>query len=371
MKILLVGNYLNDAQESMQRFTTLMQQGLIQAGHEVRVIRPPVLISRFSFGSQGLRKWLGYVDKFVIFPVSLSRAARWADVVHICDHSNAIYTRYVHSRAHLVTCHDVLAIRSALGEFPQNPTGRTGRQLQRMILNGLKQARHVACDSESTKDDLSRISGLGTDCLSVVPIGQNYPYSPMPLQEANAHLAKLGIPASQPFLLHVGGNQWYKNRLGLLQIFACLLKHTPGCNLKLVTAGKPWTDAMCQFVRNNELETNVIRLAAVSNEDLRALYSSANALLFPSLREGFGWPIIEAQACGCPVFTSNRPPMNDVGGPAAIYFDPEDVAAAAEVLAQNLGSATRLHTASMENAARFTTSAMISGYVTIYESLLK
>ena len=74
----------------------------------------------------------------------------------------------------------------------------------------------------------------------------------------------------------------------------------------------------------NGLRDRVIELTNITNEDLRALYSKATALLFPSLREGFGWPIIEAQACGCPVFTSDRVPMTEVGGDAAIYLDPTD-----------------------------------------------
>ena len=73
MKILLIGNYLSDGQESMQRFTTLMQEGLTVAGHEAKVIHPPEFVSRLSPGRNGLRKWLGYVDKFVIFPVMVPR----------------------------------------------------------------------------------------------------------------------------------------------------------------------------------------------------------------------------------------------------------------------------------------------------------
>jgi glycosyltransferase involved in cell wall biosynthesis len=192
----------------------------------------------------------------------------------------------------------------------------------------------------------------------------------MPSHEAIAHLARLGIACARPFLFHVGGNQWYKNRLGVLQIFSCLVKNDPVSVLNLVMAGKPWTKAMCRFVRDHGLERKVIRLTGVSNEELRALYSSATALLFPSLQEGFGWPIIEAQACGCPVFTSNRAPMNDVGGQAAIYIDPENVAEAARIIAQSLYSAGNLQLASMKNAARFSTSAMIRGYVRLYESLL-
>ena len=63
----------------------------------------------------------------------------------------------------------------------------------------------------------------------------------------------------------------------------------------------------------------MVHLAGVEPEDLRALYSAAAALLFPSWLEGFGWPVLEALACGCPVITTDREPMREVGGNAAVY----------------------------------------------------
>ena len=69
-----------------------------------------------------------------------------------------------------------------------------------------------------------------------------------------------------------------------------------------------------------EMAASVIPLTNVDNETLRALYSAAELLLFPSLEEGFGWPIVEAQACGCRVVTSQKAPMTEAGGDAAFYL---------------------------------------------------
>ena len=80
-------------------------------------------------------------------------------------------------------------------------------------------------------------------------------------------------------------------------------------------------------------ELSVIEVVEPSDEDLRSLYSGAAALLFPSLYEGFGWPLIEAQSCGCPVITSNRSPMTEVAGSAALYIDPANESAAAALIA--------------------------------------
>jgi glycosyltransferase involved in cell wall biosynthesis len=368
MKVLLLGNYLNDEQESMQRFAAFMAQGLTQAGHEVCLLRPPSFIGQLRPSGQGVGKWLGYADKFGWFPFMLRSAIKKADVVHVCDHSNAFYTGHLRIVPHVVTCHDLLAIRSALGEIPQNPTGWTGRQLQRLILKGLTEAQHVACISDATRKDLSRITGMCEDRVSRVYNSLNYPYSRMDTDEAASRLRRLSVDPSQSFLLHVGGNQWYKNRMGVLRIFALLQKLTAPRALNLIMVGKPWTGEMQRFVAENGLANMTSELTAVTNEDLRALYSTATLLLFPSLEEGFGWPIIEAQACGCPVATSRRSPMDEVAGDAAIYLDPENPSSAAAALKDALDELASIREASFLNAARFQ-SGMIDAYVALYEKV--
>ena len=367
MRILLLGNYAHDEQESMQRFATCLAQALTRAGHQVRLLRPPAVVGQLWPSGHGVGKWLGYVDKFGPFPFVLRSAAQQADVVHICDHANAFYTGQLRLVPHVVTCHDLLAVRSALGQIPQNPTRWTGRQLQGLILKGLSQAQHVACVSDATRDDLLRIVTIGEHRVSRVYNSLNYPYSRMDAGQAASRLAKLGVDPGQPFVLHVGGNQWYKNRLGVLRIFSHLRKLTPAVKLKMVMAGKPWTAEMRRFVAENELASVALELTAVADEDLRALYSTATLLLFPSLEEGFGWPIVEAQACGCPVATSKRSPMDEVAGDAAIYVDPENPAAAAATLKQGLDRLPGRE-ASLRNAARFG-HGMIDEYVALYEKV--
>lgn len=365
MRVLLVGNYLPDAQRSMQRFTRLMERGLREAGHEVMVCRPIPIAGRAALW-RGAKKWTGYVDKFILFPFTLQDAMEWADVVHICDHSNAMYVRHFSRRPHLVTCHDLIAIRSATGELKPHGTRWTGRQLQRLILRSLERAQHVVCVSRATERDLLRSSRLNSSAISVIHNGLDYGY-PAPV-DATKH-GVLGLSTGQRFLLHVGGNQWYKNRLGLLHIFRSVKKYSQAGDLSLVMAGEPFTREMRAYVAENCLEDSVIELTDVAEEGLHTLYSTAAMMLFPSLYEGFGWPIIEAQAYGCPVVTSNRPPMDEIGGQGAVYVDPENIDSAGAAIVESLSCAPALRELAVRNVERFRPAVMINAYVDLYRRL--
>jgi glycosyltransferase involved in cell wall biosynthesis len=367
MRILLIANYIPDLQQSMQRYAALLRDGFSKAGHEVRVIRPAVSAGKVARGGSAV-KWLGYIDKLVLFPRELERHVEWAEMVHICDHSNAVWVKHIEGRPHVVTCHDLLAVRSALGEFPERETRWSGRTLQHMILDGLALARNIVCVSDATRADLMRLVPGGDREVTRIYNGLNYPFEPMGRGEAALRLEKFGLIPDQGFILHVGGNQWYKNRAGVVRIFAHVRKRFP--NLLLAMAGKPWTAEIRQLVRSCGMERCVVELADVSGEDLRALYSRAETLLFPSLEEGFGWPVAEAQACGCPVVTSNKAPMTEVGGADAVYIDPLDYRSAAEGVASVILSGRGASREGHSGVARFSSAAMIEGYLGLYERLL-
>lgn len=357
----------------MQRFASLLEGELRARGHRVQLLQPRARLNRSGAAPVGRAKWLGYLDKFVVFPALLKRAARRADIVHICDHSNAIYVRQLSGKPLLLTCNDVLAIRSALGLVPQNPIGATGRILQKLILRGLNRAPHVTCISGNTREQLLEVSSRAPETTTVTEMGLNYPYSPMPAAQADALIARYFDGKVRPFLLHVGGNQWYKNREGVLRIYQSLREQMGTQTPPLVMAGKEFTPAMEEICAQNNLG-EIIRVVGASNEELRAFYSRAQAFVFPSLAEGFGWPIVEAQACGCRVLTTDSPPMSDIGGEAAVLCDPLDVAAAADQLRALLQEDDTQRqarvAAGIKNAERFTTARMIEKYERLYQEII-
>ncbi|MBN2506507.1 MAG: glycosyltransferase family 4 protein [Verrucomicrobia bacterium] len=387
VRVLLVGNYLPDGEDHMRRFGRVLAEELPGLGVGTHLLRPAVRWGRRVARSRGLGRWLGYADKFVDFPRQLRQAVRWhrtmsesSFVVHVCDHANAMYTRHLRGVPHLVTCHDLLAVRAARGEFREHTPRWTGQWWPRMMLDGLRRARRITCVSEATRLDVERLVGAGAGGADVTEMGLNYGFAPMPAAKAAKMVESVlacrqgGSGGGGPprYLLHVGGNPWYKNRLGLLRLYARLVARAPTVPA-LVMVGPPLTREMRVFAAKAGMESRLLTVEDCPDEVLRALYSLAELLVFPSWHEGFGWPIAEAEACGCRVATSDRAPMTTVGWTAAFYFDPSRVDEAADVVweALNEGTAERKERIErgLENAARFSTATMVRQYAAIYQEL--
>jgi glycosyltransferase involved in cell wall biosynthesis len=368
MRVLLVANFEPDAQSSMRLYADWVGRMVQAAGHDVTVIRPTPQFARISRHSR-IKKYLGYLDKFLIFPPRLMRVSKRYDLVHVLDHSNSMYLPFIRSKHKLITCHDLLAIRAARGEFPQMKTGWTGRLLQRWILSGLRSADHAICVSEKTAKDLQQLTEQNCPEIRIIYHGLNLEYRPG--ASLSAGLAdELGLPVEPRYLIHVGGNSWYKNRLGVLRIFAQFAKLPENAGYKLVMVGPHWTKEMVAFVRESELADRAIEAVGIGSSELMELYCNASALLFPSFEEGFGWPVLEAQACGCPVVTTGRPPMTEVAGNAAVFIDPNEPERAAELISEGIRHGDALRAAGLKNIERFSQAEVAAQYMKFYQAVV-
>ena len=349
----------------------MMLDGLAAAGVPAELIQPEPFFGRFRFAGGFVAKWLAYLDKFILFPLQLRRRLKAAPaVVHICDHSNAMYARQIRDVPVVVTCHDLLAVRGALGEQTDCPASFTGKLLQRWIVSGLEKTAVVSCVSRATLEDAQRLVARrdGKPRLEMIPMGLNYPYRVLLPGEARARLAEHGALASgAPFVLHVGSNLLRKNRAGVLRIFARCQKQWNGL---LVFAGEPLSDTLRSLGRELGVLDRLIEVPDATTEVLEALYNRATALLFPSRFEGFGWPIIEAQVCGCPVICGDGAPLPEVAGDAGLIHPVEDEEAfAAEVIRLADPEERALWGAkSLSNAQRYSTERMIAEYISAYHS---
>ncbi len=371
--ILLIGNYSLDRQQSMQRFATMMLEGLAAAGIPAQLIQPQPFLGKILWAGRFVAKWLAYVDKFILFRRRLRKkvAALRPAVVHICDHSNSMYAGWIREVPVVMTCHDLLAVRGALGEPTDCPATFAGKRLQRWIVAGLKKATLIVCDSQATLADARRLVTRrdGGPRLEAVTLGLSYPYRKLPDEESQKRLAATKvIDPSLPFVLHVGSNLRRKNREGVLRIFARCKNEWNGA---LVFVGEPLTASLRSLGRELDIADRIVELPEASNELLEALYNRATALLFPSSCEGFGWPIAEAHACGCPVICADREPMTEVAGEAALTHPVDDEAGFAADLLRLTNAEERIRWTgkALENAKRFSTERMVSQYVELYRSL--
>jgi len=373
--VVLIGNYPLDRQESMLRFRDLMQTRLESLGFPTESIFPQAYFGRSLQKGIGA-KWLGYIDKYILFPpglvIRLSGIKRkFSDrkiVVHICDHSNAVYASLArHWFPVLVTCHDLLAVRGALGEDTECPASGFGKLLQSAILRGLGKATAVACVSRATRSDLIRLGGSAlAERSQVVPLALNHPYRALSREEALGGLARAGINMPlHGFVLHVGSGLRRKNREALLLSVAQIKDSWPG---QIVFAGDPLSSGEQTLAKSLGLENRVREISRPDNETLLALYGAAHCLIFMSRFEGFGWPILEAQISGCPVICSNRTSVPEVAGEGALIHEPDDYAAIARDIQRLQESAFRdtLIALGLKNARNYSSERMMGAYGEIY-----
>ncbi|UOR04482.1 glycosyltransferase family 4 protein [Hymenobacter aerilatus] len=378
MRIILLGNYPPDGQESMERFAQMMQQGLHQAAVQTELWRPiPVFGAGAGSTTSGFRKWLGYLDKWIVFPLVIrwrlrQQKLQQSDVYfHICDHSNAPYLAHLPAARAGITCHDVLAIRGGLGHSDAYvPASRFGRILQQWIFGRLRRAQRLAAVSQLTLDQLLELDGRAVAQKpakwQVIHNAFNAPFTALPPAEATPLVHQAGIPDGQPFLLHVGSGLARKNRGLLLKMAHALGTRWSGL---ICFAGEAPDEALLSQAAALGLSQRVVAVARPDHQTLVALYSACAAFIFPSYSEGFGWPVIEAQACGAPIIASNIAPMPEVSGGAALHASPDDAVAFAEAFLTLQDPATRhdLVQRGFANCARFEPAHMTDAYLRLYD----
>lgn len=212
-----------------------------------------------------------------------------------------------------------------------------GQVLQR----SLRQAAAVITDSQDSATDIRQLAKrsdlkLGKR-LQIIPLGvSDFFWAKVWQREINAELGLLNLV--NPFFLVVASDFKHKNVTTILRAFAALVAKTKSLPHKLVLVGRFGVNgATEQWLKEHEAIKNRVLIAGVvNNETLRALYHQATALVFCSLKEGFGLPILEAYACGCPVITSNRSSMSELAQGGALLVDPTNITAITQALSKML-----------------------------------
>ncbi len=263
----------------------------------------------------------------------------------------------------VVTLHDLIPER-----FPDqlnDPMDHLGR---RQKLKAVQQARALICVSQATRDDFRRIYPDVDKQIFIVKNG----YSSVFRLLETSNQADLLFPfiemSDQPFLLYVGGRALYKNFASLLQAYRAWGQRS---NIRLAVVGSPWTAAEQDQLDRDGLTSRLVHLGYLKDADLCRAYNQAAGLVFPSLAEGFGIPLLEAMACGCPIVASAIPSTLEVAADVPIYFDPADpstlIPALDRLIAEGRDSARSQ--AGLQRVQQFSWDKTASETLQVYRSL--
>lgn len=229
------------------------------------------------------------------------------DEIIYCANQNLVIPLLWKKRKCIVTVHDLIPLTNA----EQNNILR--KCLFFFIKKALCKATHIIADSQHTKKDIVKFTGYPEEKITIIPLGIDH----------NVFFDKK-IKREENTILYVGSDAKRKNIALIIKAIAVLAKEMPA--VKFVKVGLAQDAKMRLYLqelaRKLGIEKNIIWRDYSNN--LANEYNNATAFVFPSLYEGFGFPVLEAMACGCPVICSNRTSLPEIAGDAAVYVNGED-----------------------------------------------
>ncbi len=269
----------------------------------------------------------------------------------------------------VLTLHDLIPI--ACPSSMRSPLDRLSFRIAARL--ALRAARTVIVPSQATQADLLRLLGTLPERVTVIPEAAAPIFQPAS-EAAVRHTRELyRVPPR--YILHVGVNKPHKNLETLLAAYQRYYTQTPAekrAALVLVGEHDPRFPSPSRWAAQFGVSRSVLALGSVPDEDLRALYSGAAFVAFPSLCEGFGLPLLEAMACGAPAMASTTPALSEVAGDAAILLNPRDTSAWTRMMARLLEDATlqaSLRAKGLARAAQFSWAAAARQTLEVYRSL--
>ncbi|MCB1703961.1 MAG: glycosyltransferase family 4 protein [Halioglobus sp.] len=365
--VTLLRDFAEDQRTSMERYADQLFTSLSTGASNTMALtqRQPQLgkITRKLPQAGNLRM---RVARYVDYPWQARSID--SDLYHIIDHGYAHLMQVIDPGRTVITVHDVIPLLAGRGLVPGM---RMRRQwLAEYSFSWLKRAARLIAVSESTRSDLIQHCGCDPDKIDVVYHGLGGEFAPLAGESADELRQSLGLPDTGKKLVLVTGSAHYKNHPTSLQVLRRLHEqHGDGIALVHLGGARPvWNSALAEAGYPHR----VIELAGLNQQQLVRLYNAVDCLLFPSWYEGFGWPPLEAMACGTPVVTSGRASLPEIVGAAGTTFDPGDVegmAACVEKLLFDPVYRQQQTSAGIEQAASFSWERNSREVVCTYDKL--
>jgi glycosyltransferase involved in cell wall biosynthesis len=286
------------------------------------------------------------------------------DLVHFTNYLAPLAGRV----PYLVSFHDM-----SLSLLPQYHTLKKRVLTSSLIPAVARGARMILTPSESTRRDVVRLLRVDPGRVRVIPYAAGPSFRPVPLAPERLE-ATHGIRT--PYFLYVGTLEPRKNLARALRAFASVADALPGCRFVIV-GQRGWRyDEVLREAAHPALRDRVDLLGYVPEESLPELYAHALALVYPSLYEGFGLPVVESMACGTPVLTSRSSSLAEIAEGAALLADPTDEKALADALhalATDEGLRASLRAQGLERARAFswqrTGRETVEAYQEVYDEV--
>ena len=294
---------------------------------------------------------------YVSFPI----AARREGLDYILYPNNIIPLSHLLLKTRrLNVVHDLAYFRSDLREY------KYFESIYHRLLMGISCsiATHTVADSESTRKDLLSTLQVVDGKTSVVHLGIHASQFRERANDAEVVLSRLGM--KRPYLFYCGSLSPRKNMLRVMTALKSIESVIP--HVLYVSGGVSWNDRKVREYWARELPARVVHLGYLSEDELHVAYANATAFLYPSLHEGFGLPILEAQASGCPVITSTLTSCPEVAGSGACYVDAESAESIRDAILRIIDDPDYrryLVEQGYENVARFSWARCASQYLAI------
>jgi glycosyltransferase involved in cell wall biosynthesis len=330
LRIAIIADYLEEGWPSMDLVADMLGDCLRRehaASVDASLVRPALRRRASRLPGLGRFRPATTFDRLANrlwdYPRHVAGLVERYDVFHLVDHSYAQLVHRLPASRTLVTCHDTDTFRSVL-EPERERRSAAFRAMTRHILDGLRKAGHIACDTAATRDALVSLAGVPPGRTSVVHNGPHPSCTPAHEPTADAEAGRLLAPSEGIPLLHVGSSIARKRIDVLLRVFAAVREAR--AEVRLVRVGGPLTASQRALARDLGVADAVLALPFLDRATLAAVYRRSALVLLPSDREGFGLPVLEALACGTPVVASDIEALREVGGDAVTYCPVGDVA---------------------------------------------